>query len=191
MPAVLLFGMPERKDARGSGATDRPTASSRARSRAIRRGGAGAAPHDRRLPLRVHRPRALRRACATASRQRRHAARCSPPRRWRTREPAPTSSRPSDMMDGRVAAHPRARSTRRASAHLPIMSYAAKFASALLRAVPRGGRVDAAVRRPARLPDGPGERRRGAARGGARHRGRRRHRDGEAGAVPTWTSCAA
>ena len=37
-------------------------------------------------------------------RQRPDARRCSPRRRWRTRAPAPTSSRPSDMMDGRVGA---------------------------------------------------------------------------------------
>ena len=52
----------------------------------------------------------------------------------------------------------------------------------LLRAVPRGGRLDARVRRPPRLPDGPRQRARGAARGAARHRRGRGHRDGQAGA---------
>ena len=52
----------------------------------------------------------------------------------------------------------------------------------LLRPVPRGRRLGPAVRRPPRLPDGPGERARSAARGAARRRGGRRHRDGEAGA---------
>ena len=51
----------------------------------------------------------------------------------------------------------------------------------VLRAVPGGGGVDAPVRGPALLPDGSGERRRGAARGGARRRRGRGHRDGEAG----------
>ena len=64
---------------------------------------------------------------------------------------------PSDMMDGRVGAirsqldeegHPERRD-RRLQRQVRL---------GLLRAVPRGGRVDAGVRRPARLPDGPGQR---------------------------------
>ncbi len=51
----------------------------------------------------------------------------------------------------------------------------------LLRPVPRRGRlVRRAVGRQAHLPDGPRQHRRGAARGGARHRRGRRHGDGEA-----------
>ena len=51
----------------------------------------------------------------------------------------------------------------------------------LLRPVPRRGRlIDDADRRQAHLPDGPGQFRRGAARGRARHRRRRRHGDGQA-----------
>ena len=53
----------------------------------------------------------------------------------------------------------------------------------VLRAVPRGRRVGAEVRRPPIAPDGSGQRRGGAARGRAGHRRRRRHRDGEAGAA--------
>ncbi|CAA9361633.1 MAG: Porphobilinogen synthase, partial [uncultured Gemmatimonadaceae bacterium] len=55
----------------------------------------------------------------------------------------------------------------------------------LLRAVPRGGRERARAWRPPRLPDGRGQRRRGAPRGVARHRGGGRHDHGEArGRVP-------
>ena len=51
----------------------------------------------------------------------------------------------------------------------------------LLRPVPRRGRlVRRAVRRQAHLSDGPRQLRRGAARGGPRHRRGRRHGDGEA-----------
>ena len=51
----------------------------------------------------------------------------------------------------------------------------------LLRAVPRCGRLGAAVRRPPHAPDGSRQRRRSAARSRAGHRRRRRHRHGEAG----------
>ena len=50
----------------------------------------------------------------------------------------------------------------------------------VLRPVPRGRRVDAG-RRPAYLPAGPGQRRRGAARARAGPGRGRRHRDGQAG----------
>ena len=62
---------------------------------------------------------------------------------------------PSDMMDGRVGGDSRARSTTTGFGDTSILSYAAKFAAAVLRPVPRGGREHAAVRRPARLSDGP------------------------------------
>ena len=52
----------------------------------------------------------------------------------------------------------------------------------VLRAVPRGGRLGAVVRRPARLPDGSGERPRGAPRVRAGHRRGRRRDHGQAGA---------
>ena len=71
---------------------------------------------------------------------------------------------PSDMMDGRVAAiraqldsegHTRA-ADRRLQREVRVR---------LLRPVPRGRRFGARVRRPARVPDGPGQRARGGARG--------------------------
>ena len=50
----------------------------------------------------------------------------------------------------------------------------------LLRALPRGRRLGAGLRRPARVPDGPGQRARGRARGAARRRRGRGHGDGQA-----------
>ena len=88
---------------------------------------------------------------------------------------------PSDMMDGRVGA------IREALPQTPIIAYAAKYASAFYGPVPGGGRVGAVVRRPARLPDGPAERARGAARVRARSRGGRGRADGEARARRTST----
>ena len=64
---------------------------------------------------------------------------------------------PSGMMDGMVGAI-RARLDGAGFSHVPIMSYAAKVRQRLLRPVPRGGRKRPAVRRPPRLPDGPGRR---------------------------------
>ena len=63
-----------------------------------------------------------------------------------------------------------------------MLGYAAKYASALLRALPRRGRVRAAGR-PAHVPARPGQPARGPPRGGARHRAGRRRRDGEARVV--------
>ena len=71
---------------------------------------------------------------------------------------------PSDMMDGRVGAHPpRARRERLRGDEHPVLRREVR--ELLLRPVPRGGRLRASVRRPRRLPDGPGQRARGAARG--------------------------
>ena len=85
---------------------------------------------------------------------------------------------PSDMMDGRVGAIREA-----LAASTPIVAYSAKYASAFYGPVPRGGRVGARVRRPARLPDGSAQRPRGAARVRARRRRGRRRADGQAGAA--------
>ena len=89
---------------------------------------------------------------------------------------------PSDMMDGRVGAIRSALDGHGLRRHRhPLLRGEVRVR--LLRAVPRGGRLGAAVRRPAQLPDGPRQRARGAARGAARRGGRRRHGDGEAGAA--------
>ena len=93
---------------------------------------------------------------------------------------------PSGMMDGQVGA---IRAALDAAGHArrrdPRLRGEVRVGA--VRAVPRRGRVRAAVRRPARLPDGPGQRARGARRGRARRRRGRRHGDGEAGARRTST----
>ena len=89
---------------------------------------------------------------------------------------------PSDMMDGRVAAIRDALDDAGFES-TPIMSYAAKYASAFYGPFREAAESTPAVRRPARLPDGPAERPRGAARDRSRHRGGRGHRHGEAGAA--------
>ena len=60
---------------------------------------------------------------------------------------------PSDMMDGRVGA------IREVVARDADRLLRREVRLRLLRAVPRGGRVDAGLRRPPRLPDGSGQRR--------------------------------
>ncbi len=131
VPAVILFGIPDRKDAEGSGAYD-PTASS-----PRRRGGEGGPPgplrHHGRVPLRVHRPRPLRRGAAEPRRR---------PGRGQRRDGGPARARgagprPRGRGHGGPVGHdgrPRRRDPRRLDAHgfadLPVMAYSAKFASA-------------------------------------------------------------
>ena len=67
-----------------------PGAAGRARAQAR---GAGAGRDHRRLHVRVHRPRALRRAARTATWTTTRRSSCSRARRCRTRAPAPTSWR--------------------------------------------------------------------------------------------------
>jgi len=86
---------------------------------------------------------------------------------------------PSDMMDGRVGVI-RAALGRRWPDRYADPRVLGEVRVGLLRTVPRGRRLDAGVRRPALLPDGSRQRRRGAARGAARRRGGRRHGDGQA-----------
>ena len=88
---------------------------------------------------------------------------------------------PSDMMDGRVAAI-RAQLDAEGHSDAADRRLQREVRVRVLRAVPRRGRFGACVRRPARVPDGPGQRARGGARGAHRRRGGRRRRDGEAGA---------
>ncbi len=86
---------------------------------------------------------------------------------------------PSDMMDGRVGAI-RAALDDEGFSQTPIMAYSAKFASAFYGPFREAADSAPGVRRPARLPDGPGQRPRGGARGAARRRGGRGHGDGQA-----------
>ena len=74
---------------------------------------------------------------------------------------------PSDMMDGRVAAIRRALDEN-GFIHVPIMSYAAKYASSFYGPFREAAGSAPCVRRPALLPDGPAQRPRGHARMRAR-----------------------
>ena len=82
---------------------------------------------------------------------------------------------PSDMMDGRVGAIRGALDGEGLSG-TAIMAYSAKFASAFYGPFRDAAALGAAGGRPPRLPDGSGERPRGAARGRAGRRPR----------APTW-----
>ena len=89
---------------------------------------------------------------------------------------------PSDMMDGRIGAIRDALEVRRSRQHAhPRLLGQVRLG--LLRPVPRRRRFGGQPRQghQARLPDGPGQLRRGAARGRARSRGGRRHGDDQAG----------
>ncbi len=80
---------------------------------------------------------------------------------------------PSDMMDGRGGSDPQGAGRGRILRD-PHPLLCREVRQRLLRPVPRGRRVRAAVRRPPCLPDGPGQRPRGLARGRGRRRGRGR-----------------
>ena len=155
IPAVILFGIPAEE---GRDRAARPTTTTGIVQQAVRAIKTGRRPSCSSSPTSAC---ASTRATATAAssqrrrgRQRRDARAARAGRPSRTPAPAPTSCAPSDMMDGRVGAirealdedglRPRADHGLRRQVRLR-----------LLRPLPRRGRVDAAVRRPARLPDGP------------------------------------
>ena len=131
---------------------------------------AGPAGPDRdhgRLPVRVHVTRPLRRRSrrrcgrqrrdARAARQDRHLARRSRRRRGRA---LGHDGRPCGRRSGRS-------STPRVTRELPIVAYSAKFASAFYGPFRDAADSAPCVRGPARVPDGPGQRARGGARGEA------------------------
>ena len=150
--------------------------------RAIKDAAPGPARDHRRLPVRVHEPRPLRRGPRRGrGRQRRRPSSCSRGRPSRTPSAGADIVAPSDMMDGRVGAIRDALDDDGLT-DTPILVVLGEVRLGVLRPVPRGRRLRAGVRRPRDLPDGPGQRRRGRARGAARHRGGRRHRHGQAGA---------
>ena len=89
---------------------------------------------------------------------------------------------PSDMMDGRVGIDPPP-ARRGGALRGPDHRLQRQVRLGLLRALSRGGRLDARSRRPPRLPDGPRQRRGGRARGPARPGGGGRRGHGQAGAA--------
>ena len=88
---------------------------------------------------------------------------------------------PSGMMDGMVAAI-RAGLDEAGFSGTPILSYAAKFASAYYGPFRDAAESAPSLRRPPDVSDGPGQRRRGPPRGG--HRPRRGGRPGDGQARP-------
>ena len=90
--SVLLFGLPDQKDDIGSAAYD-PEAPVQSAIRAIKREVPGRARDDRRVPLRIHRPRPLRHRRSTTRSPTIPPSISSCARRCRMRRQAPTSSR--------------------------------------------------------------------------------------------------
>ena len=86
---------------------------------------------------------------------------------------------PSDMMDGRIGAVRAALDTA-GHPETAILSYAAKYASAFYGPFREAAESAPAVRRPAWVPDGSCERRGSVARSRARHRRGRRRDPGQA-----------
>ena len=176
---VLLFGLPESKDEEGSGAwiEDGIVQTALRRLRSER---PAARPHRRHVPLRVHEPRPLR-----TDRVRRGGAERRRPRRASRRPPSPRPRgrrhRRAERHDGRPGrGDPGGARPRRPDGDRDH-GLRSEGRVRVLRPVPGGCRQRAGVRRPPRLPDGPGERARGDARDRARRRRRRRHPPRQAG----------
>ena len=183
-PAVILFGVPARKDADSAARPGTPTASCRWRSRDLRdEVGDDIVLMADLLPRRVHRPRPLRPAHRRAARSTTTPpSSCTPAPRWPRPRPGPHVVAPSGMMDGQVAA---IRAALDAAEHVDtaILAYSAKYASALYGPFRDAVDVqDRRRRRPQGLPAGLAQRPRGAGRGAGRPRRGRRHGDGQAGA---------
>ena len=145
VPAVLLFGIPERKDEKASGAYARNGIVQQTVA-AAEKGAAGVAGGDGCLPVRIHEPRPLRRR-RTGTEAARVDNDLTLALLARTAlshaEAGADIVAPSDMMDGRVAAiragAGRARLGRHAHSFL-----CGEVRLGLLRPVPRGGGIRAA-----------------------------------------------
>ena len=179
VPGVLLFGIPDHKDGEGSGAWDDEGVVQLA-VRAIK------AAHPQLLVItdvclcEYTEPRPLRHRCApTARSTTTPRSSCWRARRRATPAPAPTSIAPSDMMDGRVGAI-RAELDAEGFTELPILAYAAKFASAFYGPFREAAGSTPAFgdRRSYQLD--PGNVREALRETRARHRRGRRHPDGQA-----------
>ena len=179
MRAVLLFGIPEAKDDEGSGAWDDDGIVQRA-LRALRAEVPGLTLLTDVCLCEYTEPRPLRRR-STATVANDETLESLVRTAVSHVEAGADVVCPSDMMDGRVGA------IRAALPEVPIVSYAAKYASAFYGPFREVAESAPVVRRPARLPDGSGQRPRGTARVRARPRRGRRRADGQAGARRTST----
>ena len=143
---VLLFGIPDAKDAVGLRRLGRPRAGAGGGARAQARAAAPRRDH-RRLHVRVHRPRALRRPAATASVDNDATLELLAKEALSHARAGADIVAPSDMMDGRVGAI-RAALDADGFPNTPILSYAAKFASGSTARFARRRRSTPPVRRP-------------------------------------------
>ena len=138
--------------------------------------------HDRRLPLRVHRPRSLRnRSRRRGSQRRLPLERLAATALSHARAGADVVA-PSDMMDGRVAAIRQAPRRARASRTISDPRLRGQVRQRLLRTLSRRRREHAAVRRSPFVSDGSAEPARGPARDGSRSGRGSGRADGQAGA---------
>ena len=184
---VILFGLPAEKDAVGTGGWVADGIVQETLRR-FRDADLDLVLIADTVPVRVHRPRPLRPAPRRRQRRQRRHDRALRPRRRRARpRPAPTSSRPSAMMDGQVARDPR-RARRGGPPGHGDHGLRGEDRLGVLRPVPRRRGLHAQLRRPARLPDGPGERPRVAARDAGRRRRGRGHAARQAGPAVSSTS---
>ena len=181
VPAVLLFGLPADKDDQGSGAYDDEGVVQLA-VRALKEAHPDLRGRDRRLPVRLHQPRPLRRPARRRQRRQRQLARPAGPHRRLARARG-RGCGGAQRHDGRARRGPAHAARRRGLQGPADHRLLGQVRLRLLRAVSRGRRLRALVRRQARLPDGPGQRRGGRPRGAARRERGRRRRDGQAGAA--------
>ena len=123
---MILFGIPDEKDDEGSGAWDDDGIVQRA-LRALRPRFPELAAAHRRLPLRVHRARPLRRASRDGEVDNDATLELLARTAVSHVEAGADAVCPSDMMDGRVAAIRRGSTCRPST---PIVAYSAKYASA-------------------------------------------------------------
>ena len=151
VPGVLLFGLPERKDAVGSLAAD-PEAPVQSAVREMKRHVPDLDRHHRRLPLRVHVARPLRHPRRRRDRQRRH--RLAPGAGGAVARGGGRRLRRAVGHDGRARRRDPAGARRarlRARRHHFVRG---EVLLGVLRSVPRRRRFGAAVRRSPQPPDG-------------------------------------
>ena len=149
---IMLFGIPEVRDATGSAGAGPRRRAEQGHPRRPGRGRRRAGGHERRLPGRIHRPRPLRRARRRRLRgQRRHAGDLRRDGRGPGRGRRPRAG--PLRHDGRPGRRDPPGPRRRRSRNIAVLAYAAKYASAFYG--PFREAVDSAAdRRPPHLPDG-------------------------------------
>ena len=178
--AVILFGIPASKDEFGTEAYDDEGVIQMA-VRALKEAHPEVAGDHRRLPLRVHEPRPLRRLPRGLGRRSDNdlTVELLAKTAISHAEAGADAVAPSDMMDGRVGTI-RHQLDEEGHSGTPIIAYSAKYSSAFYGPFREaaGSTPESGDRRGYQMD--PGQRRGGRARGPARPRGGRRRADGEA-----------